>query len=152
MTAPRFLADEMLGRLARYLRMVGCDTTYVRGWPDDAIVARAREEGRILLTRDRALAARTPAAILLTGVDLPDQLRQLVHALPQVPREVAFVRCTLCNGDLLPVPADPDRPPRPERAGTPVFACASCGHRYWEGSHTSDVRRHLAAWIPGTAE
>jgi uncharacterized protein len=134
--------------------MLGCDTVYARGWSDDEIVRVARTEQRIVITRDRALAARAERAVLLGGVDLPGQLRQVLTLLPEIPHRVTFERCTLCNGELRPVGPSPG--PTPEGAepgaapGTTVFACGSCGHRYWEGSHTADVRRHLIEWAPGT--
>jgi uncharacterized protein len=149
---PRLLADEMVGRLARYLRMVGCDTTYARGWADDEIVRVARAEGRVVLTRDRALAARAERAVLLRAVDLPGQVRQVLGELPGMPREVAFDRCTICNGPLVAAATDPESVPAPPSAaggpppGVAVFACQNCGHRYWEGSHTAAVRRRLAEW------
>ena len=149
---PRFLADEMLGRLARYLRMLGCDTLYARGCDDETIARLSQTEGRILLTRDRELAARAESALRIRAIDLPGQLRELAAAFPSLPRDVAFERCTLCNGLLQPVsPASPPGP-GPEDGvappGVPVFACASCGHRFWEGSHTASVRRNVGAWIP----
>ncbi len=152
--APRLLADEMLGRLARYLRMMGCDTTYVRGWSDAAIVRTAREEGRTVLTRDRELASRLPGAVRIRSVDLPGQLKEVASAVPGLPRSLAFERCTVCNGTLREAPGAPtgrDAAPRGPSAGSPrsgVFACVDCGHRYWDGSHTAAVRRHLAEWIP----
>jgi uncharacterized protein len=157
MAAPRLLADEMLGRLARYLRMLGCDTVYVRGWSDDEIVRVARADGRTLLTRDRLLASRLEAAVRIRSVDLPGQFREVAAALPALPRAVSFERCTLCNGELRPAAEVPapgqtrERPPAIEPAGVPVFACIECGHRFWEGSHTAAVRRHVAEWIPGAA-
>jgi uncharacterized protein len=148
--APRLLADEMLGRLARYLRMLGCDTVYARGWSDDTIVRSARADGRTLLTRDRELAGRLADAVRIRSVDLPGQLRELATAIPTLPRALAFERCTLCNGVLRP--ASETSTPRDaavEPSGVSVYSCEECGHRYWEGSHTAAVRRRLAEWIPG---
>ncbi len=156
MATDRLLADEMLGRLARYLRMLGCDTVYARGWSDEEIVRRAREEARIVLTRDRQLAARADRAVRVLAPDLPGQLRQVVEQVPGVRPEVAFVRCTLCNGPLRPAEPGTPAPAGSTGAGRPppgtrVFVCGACGHQYWEGSHTADVRRHLAEWIaPGS--
>lgn len=151
---PRFLADEMLGRLARYLRMLGCDTLYVRGCDDPTIVRLARSDGRTLLTRDWELAGRSGSALRIRAVDLPGQLRELFAAFPSLPRDVAFERCTLCNGPLEPVPPESTSgrgsPHVVEPSGVPVFACASCGHRFWEGSHTAAVRRNVAEWVPET--
>jgi uncharacterized protein len=149
----RLLADEMLGRLSRYLRMLGCDTVYARGWDDDAIVRTARADGRVVLTRDRQLATRLDAVVLIRSIDLPGQLRELAAAIPGLPRSVAFERCTLCNGALHAADSSGSTDDRPggrsatEPTGVPVFECVDCRHRFWEGSHTAAVRRHVAEWI-----
>lgn len=148
MEAPRWLADEMLGRLARYLRFLGHDTLYVRDRTDAEIRDLARAEGRRLLTRDRDLAARTPRAVLLTSPDLDEQLRGLRTEFPHLSYEVRFDRCTACNGRLDPIPPSAGgaaAPPRPARLGAnlPLYRCAACGHLYWEGSHTARIRERL---------
>ncbi len=144
-------ADEMLGRLARYLRMTGLDTAYATGLRDEEVAARARAEGRVLLTRDRALAARVPGAVLLTQLGIAGQWRELKRRFPDLPTEPRCVRCTLCNGPLRPDPEElpPDRStdtgPGP-KSGPCIYRCATCGHEYWEGSHTESVRRRLRDW------
>jgi len=149
---PRWIADEMVGRLARYLRMVGCDTTYARGLSDDEIVRQAREEGRVVVTRDRHLAARADRALLLRSTDIAEQWRAMRAAYPDLPADVRFERCTECNGVLHRVGGSPPEPLPTEvpwdrvAAGLPLFRCADCGHYYWEGSHTSDVNARIARW------
>jgi uncharacterized protein len=142
----------MVGSLARYLRLMGCDTTYARGWSDEEILRRARGEDRVLLTRDRELARRAAKAVLLTSPRLEDQVRAAWAAFPDLPADVRFERCTLCNGTLAHFEASSDAP-REEgipwdrvAAGLPLYRCGECGHVYWEGSHTADVRRRLRAW------
>jgi hypothetical protein len=154
-SSPRWLADEMVGRLARYLRFVGCDTAYAQGLSDDEILDRARAEDRVILTRDRRLAARAERALLLGSPDLAEQWRAVHAAFPDLPTEVRFERCTECNGRLEPTVAPPpqDRTEgvpwdRVDR-GLPLFRCASCGHLYWEGSHTAEIRTRLASWTEG---
>ncbi len=152
MTAPRFLADEMVGRLARYLRFAGCDTLYVHGVSDAEIVARLQQDPRTLVTRDRALAARVPESILLTSGALPEQWRQLRTAVPGVPADVRFERCTLCNGALERSRVRPDEvavdgvPWDRVRTGLELYSCTACGHLYWEGSHTARMRATFARW------
>jgi uncharacterized protein len=152
MSVPRWLADEMVGRLARYLRFVGCDTVYARGLSDDEILARAEAEDRVILTRDRALARRTSRAFLLRSPYVKEQWRAVRAAWPSLPQSVRFNRCTECNGLLAPYRPG-DEPPAPEavprafpRDERDLFRCRSCGHIYWEGSHTTQVRDRLAAW------
>jgi uncharacterized protein len=154
---PRFLADEMVGRLARYLRFVGCDTVYVKGMDDAEIADLARAEGRILLTRDRELAHRTPSALLLKSPGLSDQWLAVHTAFPGLSSEVRFERCTECNGPLLRYSPDPSDP-RPEGVpwdriaqGLPLFRCTGCAHLYWEGSHTARIREQIHAWSGGSS-
>lgn len=151
-TEPRWLADEMVGRLARYLRFVGCDTAYARGLSDDAIIELARAEDRVVLTRDRQLARKAGRALLLATTDLAGQWRAVRAAFPQLPAELRFERCTECNGRLerdLGFPPEP----RPEGVpwdrvaqGLPLYRCAACAHYYWEGTHTADIRARITRW------
>ncbi len=148
----------MLGRLTRYLRFVGLDTAYARGLTDHEVATWARTEGRFLLTRDRALAGQVEASLLLHSAALVDQWRAVRRRFPDLPTEVRFDRCTICNGVLTPHRPSGDRPlpaGTPEervRAGLPLFKCQACGHLYWEGSHTADVRARLHAWTAGPIE
>ena len=155
MAPPRWLADEMVGRLARYLRFVGCDTTYARGSRTRRILSQARADGRVILTRDRALASRAERSLLLESPTLADQWRAVRSAYPNLPTEVRFERCTLCNGRLEKI-TEPSPEPRVDGVpwdrvarGLPLFRCGACGHYYWEGSHTADIRARLAAWTEG---
>ena len=142
----------MVGSLARYLRLMGCDTLYARGWSDEEVLRRAREEGRVLLTRDRDLSRRAVKAVLLTSTRLEDQVRAAWAAFPDLPTEVRFERCTLCNGVLARFEASGNTPREGGipwdrvAAGLLLYRCGECGHVYWEGSHTADVRRRLRAW------
>ena len=139
------LLDAMLGRLARLLRMCGYDAAYAldRGVEDDDdLRGIAVREGRTLLTRDRALAARTPGSVLLRSRDVDHQVDELREAgfaltLPDEP-----VRCASCNGRL--ERADGPHPEYVTDGVSAVWACESCGQRYWTGSHWEDVRRRLA--------
>jgi uncharacterized protein with PIN domain len=148
---PRFLADEMLGRLARYLRFAGFDTAYVRGMADEEVLRWADTEHRILLTRDRRLAARRPDTVLLTTGALEDQVKGVRAAFPAVVFQVRFDRCTKCNGALrLLTPEEhPDPSGLPEAvrsSGVPVYCCSACGHLYWEGTHTRAIRDRFEQW------
>jgi uncharacterized protein len=144
---PRWLADEMLGKLARYLRFVGHDTTYVQGLDDDAVAALAEREHRTLLTRDRDLAARTRPSLLLKSADLPGQLVEVRLRFPELSYDVTLDRCPECNVELLrwrPPSDDSAWPPELPRelviAGLEVRRCPTCGRHFWEGSHAGRIR------------
>src|SRR6476661_10024553 len=103
---PRFFADAMLGRLARWLRVLGYDTAYDASLDDRTLVEIANREDRILLTRDRHLLRelRPRHAVEITQDAPLDQLAALVNELGlPAPKEV-FRRCLLCNTPLDDVP------------------------------------------------
>ena len=157
---PRFLADAMLGRLARWLRVVGLDATYDATSPDPALVRQAAAECRVLLTRDRRLVAELrPARALLVEADAPlEQLRHVVdHFALQPPTEL-FTRCLLCNAALRPATAEEQAvlvPTAARALSGPVRRCPSCGRVYWHGSHArrmqAALRRVLPEWADGEA-
>jgi len=151
---PRFAVDAMLGRLARWLRVLGYDTFYELSVADDVLVRTAREEDRILLTRDRHLLRelRPPRAHEVRGDDPLQQLRELVATLGLEPPAELFTRCLLCNAPLRILPREEALPLLPsgvrELAG-PVRQCPRCGRLYWEGSHVRRMRAALERVLPG---
>jgi uncharacterized protein with PIN domain len=147
--APPLLADRMLVRAARWLRLLGydCAPASAGGPAGDSLVAEARRQGRLLLTCSRVLAGRHPdAVVFLPPADPLDQARRVAERFPLDPSAV-FSRCSLCNVPL-------ERPVFEEvAAALPPFVrdrrpavrrCPACGRLYWEGTHTSRMRRVLA--------
>lgn len=131
----------MLGRLARWLRLVGFDTRYDPHLDDRAIARIAAHEGRIVLTRDRGLLARRTVrgGVLVASDDLGAQLQQVVTELGlAIVRERIFSRCTACNGEVEPVDRDAVRgrvPPYVLRAHERFLSCRTCGRIFWPGTH-----------------
>jgi len=158
MVAPRFAADAMLGRLARWLRVLGFDTTYDASLADPALVRLADAEGRILLTRDRHLLRELrPARAIEVRSDLPlEQLRGILTALDLAPPAELFTRCLVCNAELSPplpaIEAADSLPPAARGLPGPVRRCASCGRLYWHGSHVRRMRHALERALPGWGE
>ncbi len=96
----RFVADAMLGTLAKWLRILGYDTLFDASLNDHQLVRLARAENRVLLTRDRELARRRGLhALLVAGEHLDDQVRQVLTDLSLAP-DHAFSRCPVCNQPL----------------------------------------------------
>jgi hypothetical protein len=150
----RFLADEMLGRLTRWLRLVGYDTAYASGADDAEVVRLAVEERRTLLTRDRRLAGewRVPDCMVLRGDAPLDQLREVVTRFDLDWRAGLFSRCTVCNRLLQPAaPVEVSgRVPAGVVAEQRCFQhCLSCGRVYWHGSHAERMRRALELALGG---
>jgi uncharacterized protein with PIN domain len=151
--APRFVVDAMLGRLARWLRAMGFDTLYSGPSPgpagDRRLLAIARAEDRILLTRDRMLARLAAARGCLIRSDrLDDQLEEAVDRLGLTAEPGRWLsRCLECNGPLAPRARDAlgGRVPEHVLATQDAFvACVGCGRIYWAGSHADRMLDRLA--------
>jgi len=149
---PRFLCDAMLGSLARWLRLFGFDCLF--GLEEDAVLAaRAEEEGRWLLTRDRVLAARGPRTLLVRSETLEEQLVEVFRRLDLRPEaSLTAARCAECNGALqnLPREAAAGRVPPFVAETAPRFReCVRCGRVYWPGSHTARILRRMRRVVDG---
>jgi len=148
----RFLCDEMLSRLGRWLRAAGYDTVIAgAGQPDRQLLEQALHESRILLTRDRKLAEFRHASEcvgILTADTVDEQVRELSarHAIDWL--HAPFSRCLLCNAPL--VDADPARlaevPPFSRERVTRLLSCSGCGKLYWDGSHVRRMWTKLESW------
>jgi hypothetical protein len=143
----KFIVDGMLGRLAKWLRILGYDTTYFPDLDDDQLVRRARAEGRLLLTRDGGLARRRGLQCLLIESDhLEEQLGQMVAELALTGGH-PFSRCPLCNMLLQKVekPELEGRvPPHIFRTHKDFSLCPNCDRIYWPGTHWAKMREKLA--------
>lgn len=145
---PRFLADAMLGRLARWLRLLGFDTAYDPAIEDAEVARRAFAERRTVLTRDRALPVewRLPRVVVLRSEGTHEQLRELARVVPLRSAARPFSRCSRCNARLEDAPAETVAASVPARIAATqsrFLRCCGCGHVYWEGSHVERIRRRL---------
>jgi len=144
---PKFVVDEMLGSLARWLRIMGYDTTYERDRADKDILAIALREGRILLTRDVQLSQRAaPGSLLIDSPDLDEQLKQVTLAFGLKAGE-EMTRCTMCNGDLKAVSKEEAAGKVPDgslESNDEFFTCTRCGKMYWKGAHWKNIRQRLS--------
>ena len=149
---PRFLCDEMLHGLGRWLRAAGYDAVIASGGlPDRALAARCAEEDRILLTKDRDLAATVAGAarvLLLPGNGIDKAARALRGALDIDWQHAPFTRCLVDNAPLKAAPpCSAARVPEKSRAaGGPLRVCPECGRLYWPGGHVRRMQQRLAAW------
>lgn len=151
--APRFLCDEMLGKLARTLRLLGYDVAYAKGAPNDTEVARmAREAGRLLLTRDVELSHRVSASFLVTALDPQEQVREVVMGLRLAPDpRLVFTRCSVCNGVLAPATPEEvaaDVPEGVRERQTRFWRCPDCHRVYWPGTHVARMEERWGLGMP----
>jgi uncharacterized protein with PIN domain len=143
----RLLLDVMLGKLAVHLRTCGYDAAYAgdRDIEADARIRGAADsEDRLLLTRDRQLAAAADSAILLTARDVEAQLAELREAGVRLAVADEPVRCGRCNGPLEAVDDDAETPGyAPDPAATDCWRCRDCGQVFWKGSHHERMAEKL---------
>jgi uncharacterized protein with PIN domain len=157
---PAFFADAMLGRLARWLRILGYDTAYEKFIADDELVARMLAEDRWLLTRDRYLVRRRVLRgrhTLIAHDHIQDQLRQLRRelSLTLLIGDHTAHRCAECNTRLVPIPAAEAAPLLPPFVATqyPSFICCpTCRRLFWPGTQWTSFLNRLARIRQETAQ
>ncbi|MCD5401636.1 Mut7-C RNAse domain-containing protein [candidate division NPL-UPA2 bacterium] len=140
---PKFVADRMLGRLARRLRMLGYDTLYPRV-EDSELVRLARAEERILLTRDTHLSRRKGLnLIFIESERVKEQLKQLMRQLELTSDESLTSRCTICNTELEEMGREEARDYVPEfiyYTHRDFAHCPACHKFYWKGTHWKGIK------------
>lgn len=145
----KFILDEMLGRLARWLRMLGYDAVYNTPTTDSALVKQAFREQRIIITRDTRLVERkyVPRYILIKSDNFIEQLKEVISGLDLMPDKTAFFfRCLLCNTEIKSIPKDkirPKVPPYVYETQTNFLACPKCDRIYWKGTHVEKAMKKL---------
>lgn len=141
---PRFLADAMLGKLARWLRVLGWDTEYVKDKRAEELLERARKEERVLLTRRQGL--KDKYLIFIETETLKDQLRQLEGLYRILTNAEPFRRCIECNAELEEVSKDDVKGKVPfftyETQET-FYRCPRCDKIFWPGSHYRAMLRKV---------
>jgi uncharacterized protein with PIN domain len=146
--AARFLLDVHLGALARRLRLAGVDSAYANDADDDALIAQASTERRVLLTQDRALLRRRALWLgaYVRGTQPDAQLTDVLDRF--APPLAPWTRCTACNGSVRPVPkaeVEPQLQPGTRRSYQAFSRCQDCGQVYWRGAHSKRLQALIAS-------
>jgi hypothetical protein len=137
---PKFVADVHLGRLARYLRMVGLDVSYKNNFNDDEIVQLSLKERRAILTRDRGILKRNEVThgYWVRNTRVEEQVMEILKRFDLLNEIKEFSRCIECNESLLHVEKAKiiqQLPPKVVKAQNEFYECPSCEKIYWKGSH-----------------
>lgn len=146
----RFLADSMLGRLAKWLRVMGFDTHYQPIYKFDTL-DRLICDGRLLLSRNRHITDKYPDSLFIHSDHVKDQLQEIRESglFPEYASEW-FERCLNCNTILEYTSLADAREHIPEyiyyQNITGVRFCPSCGRFFWPGSHRNTMISQLAEW------
>jgi uncharacterized protein with PIN domain len=143
----KFIADGMLGKLTRWLRMLGQDVKYSNQFEDDELIMTANKERRVLLTRDLELYQRAIAkgidAFYVEGRTEAEKLAELAKRFDfPLTIDLKRSRCPRCNTKIRPTPKE-------KLAGKvekntfiyydEFWKCPKCGHIYWQGAHWEGI-------------
>ena len=139
----RFAADIMLGRLAKWLRILGEDVIYGAHLTGYGLIRAARVEKRLILTRDRSLKNKQPPPMLYLRSDhYREQLRQVIRDCGLVVGKRLFTRCLRCNTALQSRTKDSIEkwvPPYVFSTQENFFWCATCRRIYWPATHHQNM-------------
>ncbi len=152
----KFIADRMLGRLARWLRLFGYDTIVIKKQEneDEMLLELAEKEGRILISRDRTLVRKAMKksikAYLIQSSEIMEQLKEMRGEF-NISFEPQMDRCTLCNsairkvkpGEMELVKGKEYVHPATLESGTEFWLCDNCGQVYWLGTHWDNIRERV---------
>lgn len=147
----KFVADGMLGKLVRWLRILGHDVEYSTSFDDDQLISIAKREKRILLTRDFELykhaIAKDIDAFYLEGKTREEKLAELARRFRlELDVDMEVSRCPKCNTKVKPVPKE-DVVGKIERKTLvhydSYWECPKCGQIYWQGAHWKKIRKTL---------
>ncbi len=146
--SPRFVADVMLGRLAKWLRSAGFDVLYSNRFTDDELVALSQREERILLSRDTRLLVRKAVKrfIFLENEDIQSQISQVFRIARVTSMPGVLTRCLSCNELLIAAAREHVRdkvPPFVFETQANFKSCPKCHKIYWAGTHRRSVLRTL---------
>ena len=135
----------MVGRLARYLRLLGFDTEYLRVSDETLLVLQARKENRIILTRSNRLKDLSEV-FFITTEQPEEQLQQVIARYGLRDKTKFFTRCLLCNKELVPVKKEvvAGKVPYFTYKNFSKFSqCPNCERIYWEGSHYENMKKKI---------
>lgn len=150
----QFAVDNMLGKLARWLRILGYDAFYDSSLSVKQLVERANQADRVLLTRRRVF----PDGVFPTTMfnvcseNFPDQLRCVIHAFDLDAESKLFSRCLQCNLEVHQVNKQSVQGRVPEQSlkgFDEFFECPGCHSVYWGGSHRRNTLRKLQQILTG---
>jgi uncharacterized protein with PIN domain len=155
----RFIADNNVGKLAKWLRMVGFDTESFNGADDSEMVATAQAENRIILTRDtgvierRLITSGEVKAILIESDRLAQQIRQVRQILNIDNSQFKpLTLCLECNRLLIPrnKAEVKDRiPPYVFQTQEQFVVCPLCNRIYWKGTHWQSIQQKITHFNDG---
>ena len=157
----RFIVDHNVGKLAKWLRLMGYDTLFFKGSSDSQMIAMAMAENRVILTRDTQIMRRRLVtsgqlkAILIQSDEPERQIRQVIDILKLDCRFQPFSICLECNQPLAERSREQVKdlvPPYVFQIQNQYMECPACHRIYWRGTHWQAMTKNLKRFIKGSVE
>jgi uncharacterized protein with PIN domain len=145
---PKFVLDTHLGKLAKYLRLLGFDTLYGNYYTDGEIVKISIKQHRIILTRDIGILKYriVTHGYWIRSQDSRKQLLEVIKRFQLQPQIKPFRRCIKCNGYIKKTSVEiaaPELLPLTRKSFREFYKCSGCGNIYWKGSHYEKMKRFI---------
>ncbi len=144
----RFVIDTMLEKLARWLRLIGCDAIFNSRMDPKKLIQIANEEGRVFVTRRRFLPEDADIKYLhkLNTEDFEEQLKNMIEVFKIDYQNNLFTRCVECNEKVVKVDKEvvKDRVPKMSWEGfSEFYECPRCKKVFWKGAHYNNTVKKL---------
>ncbi len=135
----------MLGRLAKWMRLLGFDVLYDRTMSDNEIIRISLTQNRVILTRDTGLVARPLASnhVFIERDNVRQQLDQVLTTCHITSMPGPLTRCSVCNTSLSPVAKLDIRDLVAQyvyEKNNTFLRCENCGKIYWRGTHVKRMK------------
>ncbi|MDI6698635.1 MAG: Mut7-C RNAse domain-containing protein [Candidatus Saccharicenans sp.] len=153
----KFFADCMVGKLARWLRILGFDVSYYRRIDDEDLIELAAREKRLILTRDHELIKKASRRrglknrlLLIESDRWEEQVEQVLDHFNLRKKIAPNSRCLECNEKLKFLPKARARnlvPPFVYEKADSFALCPGCGRLFWKGTHFQDMEKKLARFV-----
>lgn len=142
---PKFIADVHLGKLTKYLRMLGLDVYYKNNFTDDTLIKLSLTEQRAILTKDKNLLKRNEVThgYFVKHSDPEKQAIEVVKRFQLQNQIKEFTRCLGCNSLLTPVRKEEIEnrvPPKVRENQNEFYVCEICDKIYWQGTHFEKMK------------
>jgi uncharacterized protein with PIN domain len=154
--ALKFIVDCNVGKLVKWLRLMGYDTWFFNGSDDSQLVAIAQDEGRVILSRDtqimkrRLITSGQLKAVLIDSDEPERQIHQVIDALGLNSQFRPFTLCLECNQPLLERDKEEVKdlvPPYVFKTQSQFMQCPTCKRIYWRGTHWRAMTQRLKKFV-----
>ena len=144
----KFLLTRELGRLSKWLRILGFDAAYFNQDNISSLIIQALRDNRIIITRNHRLPKSCGIKIVLIKAEkIKEQIHEVLNALKITPGpDMMFSRCIICNAELIDIDKEKIKNRVPDyvfKTETNFITCPMCKRLYWQGTHWGNVQNTL---------